>query len=819
MLGLISLGQHRVAAHHLATLPRHPARCTPRAVRNRMIGPGSTVAGADTHASPLCNEYINATIRQLAGAIHADAAQHPPVCIGTGRTGTLAKEDLRSLRRICRPARNHPPGSSMTCIAAMRMQALDDYCRAGLKQMELARRSHKLEHNLSSLTSPGAERTVEGSASLDAGIGIPGTRMRVGVDARIAGAGKRACFETLEYAEGHSVTASASLAAVADLVPSVLDCEGSASASIQHASFRGAVSAQAFAQHVARAASQGPRVSRMIRAPWRLFGSWSSTDAYAEALRAAARWDPLLPTLTGNRTIVQSAGTDAGGGSTRWGTPPPPLIDVRARSKILKFDLRASASACHGSANIARTRMDVELDVPVWLPDAPLEPAERSSLVELLGRRVLAWAEPTHSETTVLATAMLRNLHEPGYAQHELLLQRLQVEWQLLQELLLRRRWCPDPVQLRGVKRGLWAQWDCRDSRTLVKRMLDVCHWIQLSATDHRHVDAATACTLERQARDLANDILSSPALDRNRRWLRDLHATRPMRQRVRQTTLLSVAATPLPGTVAAVGVSVTRSVQHNYNPLRDGRCIDVSIAMQGVADVASVQRLLALVMPEADLAGSLDVLLPGQQGALACLGNTSATLIFRFFRPSFQDDDDYPTPYRGYHLQQLRVLASTSLNVGGRLPVSVLPALETGAGLNVASSRVAPLQPDTFFSHTATAPLLRYQSLLGQGMGREQAWQHLLDGHRSSLLRLDHALRRPGSPAAAEIMYWLKRRQLDDRAPLAPWSRFLDARPPCAAEMDDLAALWTLFDQVLPPLCTAQRRSPMCLPLRLPRL
>lgn len=705
----------------------------------------------------------------------------------------------------------------------MRMQALDNYCRAGLKQIELARRSRKLEHRLRSLTAPGAERTVEGSVSVDAGIGIPGTRMRVGVDARIASAGKRACFETLEYAEGRSVTATASLAAVADLLPTVLDCGGSASASFQHASFRGAVSAQAFAQHVARAAVQGPGVSRLFRAPWRLFRSWSSTDAYAEALQAAACWDPLLPTLTGNRIDVQSAGTHAdvttAGGSTRWGLPPPPLIDVLARSTTLKCDLRASSTSFHGSANIAHTRMDVELDVPVWLPDAALEPAERSSLVELLGRRVLAWAEPTHSDATVLATAMLRNLHEPGYAQHELLLQRLKAEWQLLQELLLRRRRCPDPVQLRSVKKGLWAQWGCRDSRTLVKRMLDVCHWVHLSAAAASDADAVPGCTLERQARDLANDILSSPALDRDRRWLRDLHAIRPMRQRVHQTAVLGSAAKPLTGATAAAGVSLARSVQHNYNPLRDGRCIDVSVAMQGVADLPSLQGILARVVPDGDLAGSLDVLLPGQQGPLACLGNAGATLTFRFFRPSFQDDDDYPPSCRGYHLQQLRVLASTSLNVGGRLPVPVFPALEAGTGLGVASSGVAPLQPDTFFSHTATATLLRYQSLLGQGMAREQAWQHMLDGHRSSLLRLDHALRRPGSPAAAEMMYWLRRRQPGGPASSELWSAFIEMHPGDSGDVDDLAALWTLFDQVLPPLSTAQRRSPMYLPLRLPRL
>ncbi len=815
MLGLLPVRHHwmtnRPVPVAMATAGRHTARRIRNGTLPAWRSPDTGVSGPDA-----CKAQLDVIIRRLTRSVSPSYAPQALRRLATADETPLTRAQLRSVRNACRRVSDHHPGT-FSGLDGMRVQALHDYCQAGLKQMQLARRSARIEHGLRGITRPGAERTVAASVSLGVGVGVPGTGIRLGLDTRLAGASRRACFETLEYAEGRQISVSA--AAAAELTPQPVTCGGVVGASFQHATFRGAVSSRAFAQQQARESLNGSRLSRVGRSILRLFGRRGCPrDPYADAQRAAARWDPLLPALT----CISGDGQDAVVGAVReearWGVCAEPVIDVRVRSTVLQCTVRA-ASGTHTAGSLAaeRATLDVELDVPVWLPDAHLQPAERAELAGTLGERILRWCEPAHAPTPMLLTAMLRNPDEPGYAQHEQLLQHLQAEWHLLRELLIRRGRCPDSRQLHDVKAHLWQQWGCSNSRMLTQRMLDVCHWVHLSAPSRRHGNDVTAATLEEQARALAHAIIASPALDQDRGWLQRIHATRPLRQQMRQTTVQAGGAAPLPGATVGVGITVARGSQRNYNPLRDGQYIDATIAMGGVADAESLLRLLRRAVPEADVTLAVEQIGLAGAGPFACWGDATAALTLRWFRPSFQDDVDYPAACRGFHLQQLRSIAATSIGAGGQLPLALVPGVELAAGIAAGSSSAAPLQADVFFPATATATLLRYQSLLGQGMARHQAWRHMLHEHGTSLRSLDAALRRPQAPAAAEIFHWLRRRPAGERPAGALWTQFLESPRPKAEENNELAALWTVFDQVLPALAAAQSRSPLTLALRLP--
>lgn len=810
MLVIPNLARPLTAGQGVAQGAQRSGRWLLRAILNRSPAAGRPCA--PPAFATACSTHVRQTIAALC-AIQSTGPDAPLFARFAGAgADALGEADLRRLRDACR-RRLDTAGAPAQGLGRIRLEALHDYSIAGRRQLRLARLQQEREQRLLPMAAPGAQRTTSAALQVGIGAGLP-FAARASLDLGVGTRRTGMCFETLEYAEGCSVTcdatASAGLDAGIDQV--AVHAGATAAISLEKAHYRGAASPRAFAHHQARLIATAPWYRRLWRRltdaarPPHAYASLRA-DRHADALRTAMRWDPLLPALLGP---AQEAAGQAPA-AVDWQDPLEPLLEARLSSKTVQLAAHAGACQLAAAAAATRTWLEAELQVPVWLPDACLEPRERQALAASLGERILQWSDPAAAPAPMLATAMLHNPDEPGFAQHPLLVERLHAEWRNLQCLLVRRDEDSLRAPLRAALASVCADWRCRSAQDVLGRMLQLCHWLQLSAPHTAGPGlSAPPSPLAAQARALANEIIASPVMCHDRRWIRSLHATRQLRQRFRRDGATLEAAAELPGAAAIAGIAVARSDQRNYNALRDGQVVEVTLALRCATDPAVIAQLLHRLVPEAGPMPALDVPLPSGPVAAGLLqADAGVELAFRFFRPTFQEAPDFPEHARGYHLQQLRVTRAVQAATGGHLYVPAAPLVDAGVGLAWAHARSTPLQPDTFYSGTLTATLLRYQSLRGQGQDRQHAWRCMLQSHPDSLRRLDMALRRAGSSAAAEALHWLGA-GTDDPMPPA-WTAYLDqsAAP--------LAALCDLFEALLVPLAGAQRRSPLCSSLRLP--
>lgn len=756
-------------------------------------------------ADAVCPDTIGGMIRDLGAALErADAHRATSLALiaHRARAPVLDAAALVALRKACKAEIEAQSGGRMLEIQRMRLQALHDHARLGLQPVRIAQSHRRWCARLKPMSAPGAQRSTSFGCSARAGVGLTmaGTGATAGLSVGAQSGSKSSCFETLEYARGRHHVISAEVSADAQLAPGTAAGAG-LTASVEYTRYDGAASIHDYAAFRARRSVATPRRSRAAQRLLSVVSLGRATphDRVAHAARAALRWAPLMPTLVScggdNSPPFAALTQDA------LVPSPAPLLDVGIRARTISMQAAADATVANAGISAARSRLRVDIDVPLWLCDLDLDPVQRGALAWQLRERITAGLG---SQAKRFSALQVDDAHA-GAAREEAL-QRVQMEFQCLQSLLLEQQRGIDKRQLKHVLARTCADWNCRTPQQALVRMLELVNWLWLvMPADQRSAAQALAATVR-----------DSPVLRQDAASLRPLYAHQALQQFIRTDTMAvhGGAARPMAGAgTTDVTISVSRSHQRNYNALRDGRYVEARITLTGATSTDTILTLLQQRLPDASLAADARHELKrvlGDAGALSLAGTTAVTVGVRFFRPSFQDDVRFPAAARGLHLQQITVRGASTFSVDGRLPITGVPLASLGLGARLQHARHTALHADVFCSATLTASLLRYQCLIGQRMAPAQAWKKMLDAHGSSLTRLARRMADKTSSARAEAHHWL---------PLPPMAAGHDADGliTTAGTLEPgLTGLHALFDALLPPLAEAQRLSPLCHPIAL---
>jgi len=287
--------------------------------------------------------------------------------------------------------------------------------------------------------------------------------------------------------------------------------------------------------------------------------------------------------------------------------------------------------------------------------------------------------------------------------------------------------------------------------------MLDTLAWLQAVPEPHTGPAHAQWTALQRSVQAEARRIHDT-TLPHDREWMkRATHAFREQIQRIASTsgTLSLSAALPLFSATGAV--TVDRRVRQDPDPLRDGDYLVVTFA----ADLApSLGTLLSELERQFPAWGTL----PAEQ-ARAVIDPISASFSLggamrcrlRFFRPSFQNDPDFPRKACGSHVYSVRVEGETSKGVDVTVPVPLAPAVASTLTLQHSRSTTTTLY-ERLPATTLTNTLMRYQSECSATTPHAETWTRMLDLYGDDLDALAEALVDSSSVAALEARYWLQR-------------------------------------------------------------
>ena len=779
------------------------AQRLPRAVGNLPVAPPVL--------PQTCQGPLRETITALAA--HAFPASSP-----NARPCTFDAASLRALRRASKAARSGRQ-DSVTPLQALRLKALSDHARMGLRQIQVSTLEQRLREGARDIVRPGARSGSSVTVSLGVEAGLPaavtaGTTLSAGMGSI------RSCFETLEYAEGSEQRAAASAQVRAGLPGLGLGLSARIALGASRTRYDGALTPEDFARARARERVAAPLRARLAQ---RLRGIVNPArrgpvDRIAEAARAVQQWAPLMPALLA--VPPDDAAARCLLKNTTLLPAPTPMLDVRINGRTRQVSAGGRLAGFDASLQCGRTTQAVALEVPCWLPTTSLDPDERAALerslheklqAELLGKRSLSEVLSLPPGTTATPRDML---------------QQVRHQFDHLQQLRMTAELGPRQARAQAKKicQAICAQWNARDLQTTLSRMLELVHWIALSTGT---ADPAQ-CPVRKEATALAEDIRSSPAMRQDARAQRKAHACIHMYQHFdTRLAQLDVSVAALPGIAPGVAIQIAHTRQQNYNPLRAGEYIEVSLSLTGAVEAAALWGTLQQRVPA--LSGSD---MPGDFGVLLHEAITDefsagamATVTLRFFRADFQRDAGFAASARGMHLQQMTCRRTVSLSASATVPVPLPGPASATAGVSVLHEQARPMREDVFFS--ATSPALRYQSLQGQGHSPAAAWKIMLDNHPGSLQRLGEALANPEGTARAEVEFWLGKAGCDrDDVPWAAltcspadhWRpRVSPAGPPThAGEERARPPLQALLDNVLLGVNAAQKRSPMRSPLQL---
>ena len=206
------------------------------------------------------------------------------------------------------------------------------------------------------------------------------------------------------------------------------------------------------------------------------------------------------------------------------------------------------------------------------------------------------------------------------------------------------------------------------------------------------------------------------------------------------------------------VGVLFTESKRTHSNPMRACDYKDVLVrlstslaneqmferAMQALAVSLGQHQLTLEPSAQADMRLAL-------HGQLGC----GSTLLLRFYRPQYQQREDFPAHAAGYRLQLLRLEIDSSHSMGLSLPVQ--PGLTLGLGGAGGATRVLY---ESWGDNSLTAPMMHYLHL--QAINEPERWQVMCKMQRRSLSRLLRRLADEHSAVHQEACYFLRAQPQD---------------------------------------------------------
>lgn len=757
---VIPVPPHASTPIPLTGISNHPSLALPAPVQvSRMP---ASAANAEAPRGPGPNEealgILSSQIHLLLGQTRNGAPAR------FGRTlDRLALDPEASLgRRQCsqllRAIKDLPTGATVPERQKQLRIALYDLTRAARAEAmlheQIARHTEREKRN----ALPGSQRSTRTGGMLGVRFGLPGA-----VDAGAAlGAAKDTSvgtFDDLTIGTVRSGRVSAEATAQANVAPGVgvnaklsgYSSEGEADISM---SMRTRVLRLAHASVERRLGGNAlQRAFNRVTEPRR--------DRYDERTSRALALQSTLPVLLGHQAVARplafgkrglliSAGMTVHGGA----------LDAAASYGVGQLGASGALARTELRASLPTRLTELGADGLPATKDADVHAALDARMSQRLAR--VLDARPADKHWQLPALRAVRELMErPEEAGS--LARRLDAvadvraafdQLQALADLSLRA-----PAHARAPLASLARDWGAAGTapEPIMIAMLDTLAWLQAVPEHDTGPAHAQWTALQRSVQAEARRIHDT-TLPHDREWMkRATHAFREQIQRIASTsgTLSLSAALPLFSATGAV--TVDRQVRQDPDPLRDGDYLVVTFA----ADLApSLGTLLSELERQFPAWGTL----PAEQ-ARAVIDPISASFSLggamrcrlRFFRPSFQNDPDFPRKACGSHVYSVRVEGETSKGVDVTVPVPLAPAVATTLTLQHSRSTTTTLY-ERLPATTLTNTLMRYQAECSATTPHADTWTRMLDLYGDDLDALAEALVDSSSVAALEARYWLQR-------------------------------------------------------------
>ncbi len=500
-------------------------------------------------------------------------------------------------------------------------------------------------------------------------------------------------------------------------------------------------------------------------------------------------------------------------------TPVAPAVGVVVDSTT--FDLRGTAAGLglEGSVSGSRNATDVSLDIPTWLPAQTLSPTEHAVLLPAMMQRLQRSLGTTTGRNGQSAAAQACALlagppaGPVALAPATRLLDALDTEFQHLQQLARVRASGIERSQVDAIEASLFRDWGAASLHDTLTRLHQTAETLMLALDPSHAGHAGTSEALHERTGILLAAIHDSFGREFGPGALVDLYASRPAEQHSHSTTYRLGAGYGAFGLGAGAGVQVSIGREENYNPMRQGRFIEVTVNGSGQFDPGQLTRSVASLAGE-----SASRIAQAMTPVIGVAASADTAVTARSVKPDYLGEAAFPAHDNAYRLEQIRAQYSRAGGIHPSARVPVAPGLSVAIGAGGAHASTRAFRPDSFGDGFWGASLVRYASMQGQSHQRRDPWQRMLDDHAPSLLKQAQALATdPGSRRQAE--YWMQKspsadetadqQRLDGLIALCregPLSTNAGAPRSAAA----LAAMKSIYDQMAAGMAAEQARSPL---------
>lgn len=747
----------------LTGISNHASRALPAPVQvSRMPSSAANADPSDALRAPGPNEEALEILSSQIHLLLSQTREHAPARFGRA-LDTLALDPKQPLvRRQCslllRAIKELPQGATITERQNKLRMALYDLTRAARAEAmlheQIARHTEREKAN----ALPGSQRSASTGGMFGVRFGLPGA-----VDAGAALGASRdtsiGTFDDLTIGTVRSGRVMAEATAQAKVVPGVgvsarlsgYSSEGDADISM---SMRTRVLRLAHASVERRLGGNAlQRAFNRVTEPRR--------DRYDERTSRALALQSTLPVLLGQQAVARPLAFGKRG----------LLISAGMTTHGGALDAAASYGVGQLGASGTLTRTELRAALPTRLTELGNDdrPASRNADIHAaldarLSQRVASAldARPavTHGQLPALhavrdlmrdpreAGGMARRLDAVGHVRAAF------DHLQALADLSIRA-----PAHARAPLASLARDWGGTGTalEPVMIGMLDTLAWLQAAPEPDAGPAHVQWAQLQRSVQAEARRIHDT-TMPHDREWMkRATHAFRQQTQRIASTSgTLSLSAV-LPLFSASGAVTVERQVRQDPDPLRDGMYLQVTFAAELAPSLGTILSELERQLPAW---GTLPLdqaqALIDPIGATMGLGGAMRYKL-RFFRPSFQNDPDFPRGACGSHVYSARLEAGTSKGLDVTVPVPLAPGVAPTLTLQHSRANTTTLL-ERLPSTTLTNTLMRYQSECSATTPRADTWARMLALYGADLDTLAEALVDWRSVPALEARYWLQR-------------------------------------------------------------
>ena len=822
--GPIRVPPHAPSRIPLTGISNHASRALPAPVQvSRMP---ASAANADAPRAPGPNEEALGILSSQIHLLLGQARNGAPADFGR-RLDRLALDpkqalDRRQCSQLLRAIKDLPTGARVPERQKQLRIALYDLTRAARAEAmlheQIARHTEREKRN----ALPGSQRSTSTGGMFGVRFGLPGA-----VDAGAAlGVGKDhsvGTFDDLTIGTVRSGRVMAEATAQANVAPGVgvnaklsgYSSEGDADISMSmhtrvlrlaHASVERRLGGNALQRAINR-----------VTEPRR--------DRYDERTSRALALQSTLPVLLGQHAVARPLAFATRG----------LLISAGMTVHGGALDAGASYGVGRLGASGALNRTELRAALPTRLTElgedglpASKDAGIHAALDARMSQRVAGVldARPAGKHWQVPALSAVRNLMErprdaDGTGQRLEAVAHVRAAFDqllALTDLSLRA-----PAHARAPLASLARDWGAAGTapEPMMIAMLDTLAWLQAVPEPDAGPAHVQWTQLQRSVQAEARRIHDT-TMPHDREWMkRATHAFREQIQRIASTSGTLSLSAELPLLSATGAVTVERQVRQDPDPLRDGEYVVLTFA---TTLAPSLDTILSELERQLPAWGTLPLeqaqALIDPIAAAFSLGGAMRYRL-RFFRPSFQNDPEFPRKACGSHVYSARLEGETSKGVDVTVPVPLAPGVATTLKLGHSRSNTTTLHerlPATTLANT----LMRYQSECSATTPRAETWTRMLALYGADLDALAEALVDSSSVPALEARYWLQREPATSTGGAttrrtAPDTSTLDAFNLEADPATRREQLFALFEAVGDITSRQKAKSALIGPLTLP--